>query len=163
MRRFLLLRGWQMRDLHVEKPRPGHGSGEQFVRGEFPHQLTVYRSQSRRCAICLIVCIDADSLSVEERMKSLVKACADGGVPFREPDEQVCFAVPKRNIETWLAYLRGETVDESAVYPKYDCQSRCQHDVERLDAMCRQKKSTPVPPPSLLHACEEFRRFRLHR
>jgi hypothetical protein len=49
-----------------------------------------------------------------------------------------------------------------AVYPKYDCQSKCQQDIERLDEMCRQKKFGPSPPSSLLYACEEFRRFQLH-
>lgn len=150
-----------MRDLRVEKPRAGRGSGEQFVRKEFPHQLAVYRSQSTRRAICLIVCVDADIASVDERIRSFMMACRDDGIPFRTPDEQVCFVIPKRNIETWLAYLRGESVNEQTVYPKYDCQSKCQQDVKCLDQMCRQKQLRSNPPPSLVCACEEFKHLQL--
>lgn len=161
IRRFLMLRGYRRHDFIHKLARAGCGSAEQFVREKFPRELTAYRSRSSRAATALIVCMDADNLSVEERVKSLTKACTDCRVPFRRGGEQVCFVVPKRNIETWLAYLRGEPVDEQAVYPKYDCQSKCQQDVERLDEMCRQRKFRPDPPPSLSQACEEFRRLQL--
>ncbi len=69
--------------------------------------------------------------------------------------------IPKRNIETWLAYLRGEAVDEQTEYRKYDCPSDCQLDVERLDEMCRQRKFQADPPPSLAYACQEFKRLQL--
>ena len=161
IRRFLMLRNYTWRGLYVKKPPPGRGSAEQFVREEFPRELTAYRSRSSRCAICLIVCIDADNLAVEERVNSLVKACADGGVSPRRNGEKVCFVVPKRNIETWLAYLRGEPVDEQTTYRKYSCPSDCQGDVERLDKMCREQKLRPEPPPSLPYACEEFGHLQL--
>ena len=161
IQRFLNLRKCTMRRLYVRKAPPGRGSAEQFVREELSRELKAYRSQSSRCSTCLIVGTDADNLSVQERMESLMRACTDGGVPFREKDEQVCFMIPKRNIETWLAYLRGEAVDEETVYSKYPCPSDCQRDVERLDEMCRQQKLRPDPPPSLARACEEFRHLQL--
>jgi hypothetical protein len=161
IRRFLILRKCDPHRFYVKKPGAGHGSAEQFVREEFPRELRAYRSRSSYCSTCLIVGTDADKLSVEERVKSLMKACTEGGIPLREEGEQVCFAVPKRNIETWLAYLRGESVDEQTEYRKYDCPSDCQQDVEHLDEMCRQRKFRPDPPPSLSHACEEFKRLHL--
>lgn len=161
IRRFLMLRNCTMRELYIRKSPLGRGSAEQFVREEFPRELTAYRSQSRRRATCLIVCTDADSLSVEERMKSFTKTCMDAGVPFRRTGEHVCFLVPKRNIETWLAYLRGERIDEQTAYSKYRCPSDCQRDVERLDEMCRQQELRPGAPPSLSHACAEFEHFQL--
>ncbi len=161
IRRFLMLRNYPMRGLYFKKPPLGRGSAEQFVREKFPRELTAYRSRSSRCAICLIVCIDADNLSVEERINSLMKACTDGGVSLRRNGERVCFVVPRRNIETWLACLRGEPVDEQKTYRKYSCPSDCQRDVERLDEMCRQQELGPGAPPSLLHACAEFEHLRL--
>jgi hypothetical protein len=164
IRHLFRLRGYQKHQLRPEKPRPGCGSGEQFVREQFPRELANCRRRRRSHPgtwLCLIVCMDADTQTVEDRVKSLRKACTDAGVPFRGEGEQVCFVVPKRNIETWLAYLRGEPVDEQAEYRKYACPSDCQRDVEHLDEMCRQQKLKPVPPPSLSHACEEFKRLQL--
>jgi hypothetical protein len=161
IRRFLILRRCESHELYVRKPRPGRGSAEQFVREEFPRELKAYRSRSSRCAVCLIVCIDADNLSVEERTNALMKACTDTGVSLRRNGEKVCFVVPKRNIETWLAYLRGEPVDEQGTYRKYSCPSDCQGDVKRLDEMCRQQKLRPNVPPSLALACEEFKLLHL--
>jgi len=34
------------------------------------------------------------------------------------------FVVPKRNIETWFAYLRGERPNEKDVYPKYGSEKK---------------------------------------
>lgn len=164
IRRLLKLRGCKKYHFRSEKRPPSCGSGEQFVRKQFPRELDKCRSRWRShpgTRLCLIVCMDADTQTVEDRVRSLRKACDDGGVQFRGQDEPVCLVVPKRNIETWLAYLRGETVDEETVYPKYDCQSKCQQGVERLDEMCRHKRLRPSPPPSLLVACDEFGRFQL--
>jgi hypothetical protein len=163
IRRFLILRKCDPHKFRMIKPRPGRGSAEQFVREEFPRELRAYRSQRSRRSTCLVVGTDADKLAVEERVKSLAKACTEGGVPFRERDEQVCFMIPKRNIETWLAYLRGEAVDEQTVYPRYPCPSDCQQDVKRLDEICRQRKLKPDIPPSLARACEEFKYLQLRR
>lgn len=161
IRRFLILRKCESHELYVRKPRAGRGSAEQFVREEFPRELKAYRSRSTRRAICLIVCVDADNLSIEERTNSFVKACTEAGVSPRRKGEKVCFVVPKRNIETWLAYLRGESVDEQGTYRKYSCPSDCQADVKPLDDMCRQQKLRSGAPPSLARACEEFKLLQL--
>ena len=161
IRRFLILRNYDPHRFYVRRPGAGRGSAEQFVREEFPRELKAYRSRSNRYSTCLVVGTDADRLSVEERVRSFLKACTDSGIPPREEGEQVCFMVPKRNVETWLAYLRGEPVDEETEYRKYDRPSDCQQDVESLDEMCRQRRLRPDPPPSLSYVCEEFRRLML--
>ena len=75
------------------------------------------------------------------------------------PDERVLLVIPKRNIETWLAYLRGEAVDEETEYRRYDCESRCRADVDRLDEMCGRGELENVPPPSLERCCKDFNTF----
>lgn len=71
----------------------------------------------------------------------------------------VVVAVPTWNIETWLAYLRGESVDESRDdYPRLDkSESGCQPQVEALAEMCRRRELREPPPPSLTAACREVR------
>jgi hypothetical protein len=97
---------------------------------------------------------------VEERIQTFKDACAEAAISFRQDNERVVFVIPKRNIETWLAYLRGEQVDETRVYPKYESESDCKNQVTRLDEMCRRQILEPeLPPPSLIAACSEFQRI----
>ena len=123
------------------------------------NELKAYRSRSTRAATCLIVSSDADDNTVVERIQTFRDMRAETGVAFRNEGEHVAFIIPRRNIETWLAYLRGEAVNEVEGYRKYGFESECRDQVVRLDEMCRQQKLEPQPPPSLETACIEFKRI----
>lgn len=160
VRRFLTKRGWTRHDLHEEIHPPGAGSAVQGVQQRFPRELRAYRSQCNHLHCGLIAIIDADNADVADRVRAFDTACHDQGVPPRRPDERVLFVIPKRRIETWLAFLRGETVDETASYPRYDRESRCHPDADRLDEQCRRGvMENQPPPPSLRRCCDEFEAF----
>jgi hypothetical protein len=160
IRRFLQKRGRARGQFRALISPAGRGSGEQWVRERFPQELKAHRSQRARRNNWLLVATDADARTVQDRLQGFAKACQDANVPFREENEKVVFIVPRRNIETWFAYLRGETVNESEIYPRHDCENDCRCEVDRLDEMCRQQRLEPVPPPpSLAAACDEFRRI----
>jgi len=93
-------------------------------------------------------------------VKELDASCTKAGLAARSKDESVVFLIPRRNIETWFAYLRGEQVNEYDSYPKYPFESTCSADVARLDAMCQQGKLDGDPPPSLARACDEYQRLK---
>ena len=107
----------------------------------------------------MIVASDADDKTVDDRIQTFRDMCADAGVAFRNEREHVAFIIPRRNIETWLGYLRGEAVNEAQSYRKYRFEGECRDQVLRLDEMCRQQKFAPGPPPSLESACIEFKRI----
>lgn len=159
MRRFLHRRGWDRRQIRVETLPRGQGSGEQWVREKFINELKAYRSRSSRAATCLIVASDADDKTVNERIQTFRNMCDEAGVAFRKEGERIALIIPRRNIETWLAYLRGEAVNEVESYRKYGFESECREQVVRLDEMCRQQKLAPQPPASLESACNEFKRI----
>jgi hypothetical protein len=98
-------------------------------------------------------------MAVGERVQTFRAACVESGVPFRSNDERVVFVVPKRNIETWLAYLRGQSVNEEDTYPKHTCESDCRQEVARLDELCREQRFPVAPPASLASSCDEFKRI----
>jgi hypothetical protein len=155
-RRFLKERGYKAWQLREEKPPPGKGSGEQWVRERLPLELRAMRdSQSK----ALIVLTDADTMSVAERAETLRRKCLDEGVAWRTADEPLVLVIPRRNIETWLAYLRGETVDETNLYPKYAAESDCREQARELHRMCQIGSLSPPPPPSLAQACAEWTRM----
>jgi len=160
VRRFLMEQGrdrWQFRPLIAPV---GASSAEQWVREQLPNQLKAHRTQSSRRRTLLVVATDADKMTVADRMKSFEAECKRHSVTFRQEAERIAFAIPRRNIETWCAYLRGEDVDETKEYPKYDSESLCQPQVERLDEMCRKQQLEGTPPASLEFACAEFNRIK---
>jgi len=160
IRRFLVKRNWDRRQIRAETLPAGKGSGLVWVREKFVNELKAYRSRSARAATCLIVASDADDKTVEDRIQTFKDACVEATVAFRQEGERVIFVIPRRNIETWLAYLRGRMVNETDAYPKYDNESDCRDQVTMLDDLCRRQKLEPEPPPpSLAAACSEFKRI----
>jgi len=158
-RRFLKKAGWSTRRMRVEIAPSGRGSGEQFVRERFPTELSAYRSNRNILAEGLIVILDGDNRGVDERMKELDLECRRTGFsPRNEEDKGVAVLVPTWNIETWLAYLSGENVDETrSNYPRLNCERDCQSYVDVLYEMCLKNQLRQPSPPSLDAACEEYR------
>lgn len=156
VRRFLAKAGWSTRRLRVEKAPGGCGSAEQWVRTRFPTELAEYRRRPGN-AQALIVILDGDNRGVQTRTTELDDACRMNNIDIRTPDERVLVLVPTWNIETWIAYLKGQTVDETTRdYPRLPRPRECQVSVEKLIAMCREKGLREPAPSSLRAACVEY-------
>ena len=159
VRRFLKTLGWGTRQLRVEKAPPGRGSAVQFVRQTYPGELAAFRRPDT--ANLLIVMVDGDEQGVDVRLRELQAACEAAGLPNREPGERVLILVPTWRIETWLAYLAGETVCETKKnYPRLAGEAECQGHVDALAEMCRRGHLRAPAPASLSAACEEYARLR---
>lgn len=117
IRCFLISQGVNARRINA-LPLPAAGCGEQYVRAQYPKQLSYLRSTSYVSNI-LIVAIDADLNTCIERQKQLDEACGNAGVDKRSPKDKLLLLVPKRNIETWIKYFDGETVDEEHDYAHF--------------------------------------------
>lgn len=152
--------GRTVRDIQVEKSPKGRGAGANFVLKKFPRFLQQYRGS--HAGVALIVIVDGDTAGVRARMKQFDKECEDAGVPARQPGDPAYLFVPVREIETWLAYLEGETVDEGTKYPHLGLHKArdCAPYVDRLLDMCRQNALRPPVPASLTAACEEHDRLK---
>ncbi len=160
-RRFLVAVGLgNTRRLRVEKAPRGQGSAEQFVRQRFPSELVEHRRTAASVAQVLIVILDGDNLGVDGRQAALDEECLAAGIETRRDDESVLVVVPTWNIETWIAYLDGQTVDEARRdYPRLDRERECQPRVVRLVAMCHNGELRMPAPPSLEAACTEYMRI----
>jgi hypothetical protein len=90
-------------------------------------------------------------------VRQIEDAAVQCGQDRRRPGERVAIFVPARNIETWLAYLGGQTVNENDTYPRLERERDCQRYVERLYEMCQQGALREPSPPSLEAACTEYR------
>ena len=67
----------------------------------------------------LIVVIDADKKTVQERKSQLTEACNATGIPVRTENDKLLIFIPKRNIETWIKYFDNNAVDEEQDYAHY--------------------------------------------
>ena len=155
-RRFLAQAGRGLRVQRVEVSPKGRGSGEQFVRARFAKELAYYRSRQHRVEQALIVMIDADLHTLAERIKQVEDAAVEGGQDVRKAGERVAVFVPARNIETWIAYLDGQTVNEDDPYPRLHRERDCQSHVNTLFHMCQRGELRQPAPSSLKAACIEY-------
>ena len=132
--------------------RSDSGAGDQYVRDNYPAYLDAIRKRNG----ILVVMIDGDNYSIAERLKQLNDACTQSGVSPRNTSDKVAVFIPKRNIETWLAYLDGERVNETDRYPRLERERECQRHVGVLEQMCSEGKLRTPAPESLEVACREY-------
>ena len=141
------------RTIHAVQKTNG-GAGDQFVRDNYPAQLDAVRKRGG----ILVVMIDGDRYSIEQRLKQLNDACRERDVSPRKPEDNVAIFVPKRRIETWLAYLDGEQVNETDSYPRLERERECRKHADALVQMCDRGKLNSPAPTSLEAACCEYRK-----
>jgi hypothetical protein len=138
----------------------GSQAGEQYVRTHYPEEVKAYRQNRNRVAIGLVVLIDADTGTLEARLNELASVLNKDKQENRGSNEAIAIFVPKRNIETWIHYLQGETVNEEAVYPKFkNNEAVCKTAVEDLADRCYSQSLPEDAPPSLQAACGELQRL----
>ena len=161
--RFLRLLGIKnQHDLRIEYCRPGQRDAKQWIRDELPGELQGFRrynAKNRSSRRVLFVMADADDKTVEQRITSLTSKCN----PKPNTSENVCFIIPHWAIETWIMYLRGESVDESEKIlsrHKLRAPRACWPQVKQLKDMCDSDSLPKSTPDSLRKACTEFQRIR---
>jgi len=138
----------------------GKGSAKKYVLKNFPKELSEYRAKRNRVNTKLLVVIDGDELGVEKTLFNLSESCVKESVEFRKKNEAVAIFVPTWNIETWLAYLDNQTVDErNKHYPRLRKSGDCQKHAGILAEMCRNRYLREPAPESLQAACQEYQKI----
>ena len=84
----------------------GSQSGEQYVRTQYPTEVKAYRQNRNRVSIGLVVFIDADTSTLQERLNQLAHALSEDSQQNRQSAEAIAIFIPKRNIETWIPPLQ---------------------------------------------------------
>jgi len=150
--------------MRIVRSPSGTGSAEKWIRQAFVKEVSVYRTRQARAQTALIVVIDADTQTVNDRLNQLDQALRDTGkhrVDFAS--EQIARLVPKRNVETWILCLSGHPVEEETDY------KRTRHDWTELiqsaaNTLSQWAQSKGEPPKncidSLRHGVRELKRLR---
>ncbi|MEZ6124696.1 MAG: hypothetical protein R3C49_16225 [Planctomycetaceae bacterium] len=114
-RRVLKLLSFRDHELFTRPVPDGDGSGKMG-----PARLSkagcIESSKQLHISNALLVSIDADNHSIQDRKRQLDDQLSNEGMIHRNSDEPIAVWVPNRNIETWFMHLSGESVDESENY-----------------------------------------------
>jgi hypothetical protein len=137
----------------------GHQSGEQYVRDRYVREAKAYRQNRNRVSIALVVILDADIGTLENRLNQLNSALREDNQPERQSNEAIAIFIPKRNIETWIHHLQGKLVNENDSYQKSLKARDCRPYVSDLAEQCRNQNLPNHAPPSLQAACSELQRL----
>lgn len=139
LRRFLNAIGIHPRAITVVKCPSGRGCGEQWVREHYAAEVRKLRAS--QVARALVVVLDEDNQGIGRREEQLARALRDADLEPRGDAERIVHVIPARNIETWLTYLRGGTVDERARYPKLDRPRECRAHGRHPEADVRRRRA----------------------
>src|SRR5262245_5670710 len=113
VRECLYVLGVHTREIRIVAYTAGRGSAKQWIDREYPIQVEAHRRRSSE-NIGLVVATDADQQTVQQRVVRLGEVLQAASRNARGPDERIAIWVPRWNIETWLLFLSGSGVDESA-------------------------------------------------
>lgn len=105
IRRYLINCGWERHAIRTHRSPSGRGSAESWVRQRFVNETIVYRRRQARALTALIVMIDADTRTVQDRLNQLNQALTDSGQQTVADTERIARLIPKRNVETWILCL----------------------------------------------------------
>lgn len=153
VRKLLKGLGINLRQCQFDIAPSGQQSAEQYVRQNYPTLVAAYRRRNYQSDLGLVVLVDADANTVQERKDELDEALESEGESSREASDRVALFVPRRNIETWIWNLRGERVDEVSSYPRLERESNCKDAVTKLVEILREEETLLAPlTPSLRDA-----------
>ena len=93
---------------------PRSDAGYTWLFREYPEFVRKHRA--RTTSVAFVVAVDSDKMSHAERVRELDKKLEEAKLEKRKEDEAIVLVIPKRNIETWIMYFSGETVDEKKDY-----------------------------------------------
>jgi hypothetical protein len=153
VRRYLRRCGLEQHAMRFVPYPAGARSGEQWVRERFAVEVEAYRRRRAHAETTLIVLIDADDLSVQERLAQLDRCLDEARAARVRPDvEQIARLVPKRNIETWILCLNDVPVDEETDYKRTrnDWTTLIRSGIETLYGWTRRNAQPPVSSISSL-------------
>jgi hypothetical protein len=92
--------------------REQQGGNVAWVLNRFPKELHACRQRGKKAKTLLIVVIDADNHTVENRRRQVLDRMATAGLEQFGSNEPAVLLVPKRHFETWIRALLGELVTE---------------------------------------------------
>jgi hypothetical protein len=142
--------------------RKQHGGNDAWVLAHFVDQLHACRQRAKKAKTLLVVFIDADRWTVDERRREFnLRLEQVGREPLHDKDPFVLL-IPRRHIETWISSLLGQTVNETDSYKTGKAPSKPQirEAAQTLFEWARENaRPGPTCVPSLATALPQWRKI----
>lgn len=158
-RRILEVFGVGNREMDFRIKGKGTGAGDSAVIRAFPSELEYWVSRKHHSKSNILIAIfDADVIGVDQKINLLRKELNDRALP---DENGVGIFVPARNIESWLHFFMGATVDEKLDYKKNHPKiQNYLSEIKTFAQKCQTRQKIGNMPPSLAAACQEFEKIR---
>lgn len=158
-RYFLQSQNINRRKINSE-PLPVDGCGEQYVREQLPKKIVSYFKIKNFNNTVLVVSTDADTKTVAERKKTLLKECENKNSDVNVLSECILWFIPKRNIETWIEYFSSgnpDSINEENDYPHIrKHEADCKPAAEKMSSCFQKEEGNKCALPSLQTAYGNF-------
>jgi hypothetical protein len=137
-------------------PPAGKSGGIQFVLTRCKDTIkdALHRDRSK-AKTRVVLAIDADDGTVEERLAEVKRELAD--ISEEERQAVICFLIPKRHIETWVHAL-GST--DPRVNERDNYKDKTIDEVRAAARRLARLPSAPLEPPSLALAFEQLQHLK---
>ncbi len=142
------------RRVHVEPEPIGKSGGIHFVIAKCADVVRAARHRATRAQTRVIVAMDADDFSVEERESLIARTLQTAG---ESPTELTCLLVPKRHIETWAHALERSS---SPPNEHDDYKPKTIQQVREAARRLARLTTAPDGPPSLVRGYEALSRLK---
>jgi hypothetical protein len=141
----------------------GKSAGSQWVLNRYAVEVKAHCA--RQAAKWLIVVIDADNNTVQDRIQHFDQRLRE--FPYKKlskvhvETEQMAHLIPKWSIETWLLNLNGSVVNEDTQYkPQHSSwDEMIRLASQELHTWVRSEETPAQCTPSLQHGIRELRRL----
>jgi hypothetical protein len=135
-----------------------HGDAKQFVLHQVSNEVKLLRRGPKSAV--LIIAMDGDGPSPDQRVAEVSEALADADVDQLHSSERVAIIVPCRNTETWLEFARCAEVDEDTDY-KHRRRAKWTGDDFAIVGRALAQSPPPKenPPPALARASAMLRQI----
>jgi hypothetical protein len=173
IRQYLICRGVHKRDINNYPKVQGKKieNNNASILQHYPELIKSYRSKKYQ-DLAIVIMIDADDRSVDDRIRSLNIALDESAGKLnrelRQPDEKIAIFVPARNIETWFSYINGNLdCNETTDYKDLSMETGerikfAQNAAIKLATEICPQGLDDNAPDSLKRACQELQRLRLN-
>ena len=151
---FLMDQGINARKVNFCDIPDGEGCGAAYVRRELPKEVKRLNA-TNYMRKTLIVCTDADNNTVEERLRTLVREVDDQIQGWDRINQQIVFWIPKRQVETWISFLKDEKVDEEMQFHHSGKPASCKDVAKRFSSYCQGYEELDCTYLSSLEAAKE--------
>ena len=152
---FLKSQGICRHKIYVDMAPAGSVCGSQYVRQKYPEKVRYYCSRNYR-NIVIIVCADADNLSVGERIRFIEDN--DESIDFDRQQELIVIWVPRKQIENWMYFWRSGA-DEEKEFRHTGNPERCSEEAQMMSDYLSGQMIKDGVLPSIDYARKEFERI----